>query len=56
MEVVLEYVSKLDLASVRAITDETAGVATDTGNKVKIKRIYRFIVKNYCKNCKNPEK
>lgn len=40
-----EPVSKLGLASVRAITDETAGVDTDTGNKVKIKRIYRFIVK-----------
>ena len=42
----------------RAITDETAGVATDTGNKVKIKRIYRFIVKIlrnkvvvFCFNC-----
>ena len=51
-------VSKLDLASVRAITDETAGVAADTGNKVKVKRIYRFIVKIlrnkvvvFCFNC-----
>ena len=51
-------VSKLDAASVRAITDETAGVDTDTGNKVKIKRIYRFIVKIlrnkvvvFCFNC-----
>ena len=51
-------VSKLDATFIRAMTDETAGVAADTGNKVKVKRIYRFIVKIlrnkvvvFCFNC-----
>ena len=51
-------VSKLDAAFIRAMTDETAGVTADTGNKVQIKGIYCFIVKIlrnkvvvFCFNC-----
>lgn len=39
------FIRKLDIPFVRAITDETAGVTTGTRNEVQIKRIYRFIVK-----------
>lgn len=33
------FIRKLDIPSVRAITDETAGVTTGTRNEVQIKRI-----------------
>ena len=39
------FISKLNAASVRAITYEAAGVTTGTWNEVQIKGIYCFIVK-----------
>lgn len=39
------FISKLDAASVRAITYEAAGVTTGTWNEVQIKRSDCFIVK-----------
>lgn len=35
-------IGKLDIASVRAVTDEIAGMPTGTRNEVQIKRIYVF--------------
>ena len=54
-----EYpVSKLDIAFIRAMADETAGVTAGAWDKVQIKRIYCFIVKIlrnkvvvFCINC-----
>ncbi len=52
------FISKLNAASVRAITYEAAGVTAGTWNEVQIKGIYCFIVKIlrnmvvvFCFNC-----
>lgn len=51
-------VSELDVTLIRAVTDETAGMLTGTGNEVQIKRIHGFIIKIlrnmvvvFCFNC-----